>query len=263
MKPAIILRVTLLATVCLLASRMASNAQVVNGNFEDPTSPYFLNGNNGYSDQYPGYNNFPEVIMFNGWESASQQGGLRYNEISTAGYSGADSTYAVQGLDTGAAIESLNPVTTIESGVVYTLTLSLNLPAGISGTSFYLLATTQGPNYGTYSYNPSGQPGGYISTMSDVPVISTKGILASDANLAGGSTGATAFDTYTISFDTLNGDNAYFVGDGLSVLVDLGTNGSTGAAVTDIVVTPEPSTWALMLVGAVGLLFIGRRKLQI
>jgi hypothetical protein len=261
-----VVRPIVLAVICLLAAKLTSSAQVVNGSFEDTTSPYFTNGQNPYSDQYPAYNDFPTVVMFNGWESASRQGGLRYQEISTAGYTGADGSYAVQGLDGGAAIESLNPVTQIAANTTYTLTLSLNVPAGTSGASFQLLATSQGPNPNTgYTYNPGP---GYVPILSPNPLIMTLGVLADSSVIPAGSTGATDFADYTINFNTLDGANASFLGDNLSILINLDPNGGTGDSVDNVRLTettvPEPSTYALIGLGLLSLVALGKfRKLSV
>lgn len=256
MKPTILFQAAF--AICLLAANIPTNAQIVNGSFEDTTSPYFLNSQNPYSDQYPGYNNFPTVVMFNGWESASHQGGIKYHEISTAGYTGTDGSYFIRVDDSGAALESLNPVTTIAADTTYTLTLALNASTGVADSSFQLLATSQAPDTNTYHYSPTGN--GYVPTTSPNPVITTLGTLAGSSPISAGATTATAFQDYTISFDTIGGDNSAYIGDNLSVLINLGA----GAAVDNVRLTiasvPEPATWALMLAGVASLLVLVRRK---
>lgn len=269
MKPSILLRSALFTAACLLASRLPSTAQVVNGSFEDLTSPYFTgsvplerNPGNPYSNQYDEpYTAFPTTVMFNGWEGASHQGGIRYQEISTATYTGAQSTLAVNALDGGANLESYNPVATIQANETYTLTLAVNAPSGVADTTFSLLATTQGTDPNSYQYYSYSQ-GENVTGPSPNPLIQTlaNGVLASGDTASGSPTGANQFVDYTISFNTLNGANSGFVGKDLSIDIGLGQ----GASVTDIslAVVPEPSTWALMFAGAAGLLFIGRRKLN-
>ena len=199
--------------------------------------------------------------MFNGWESISHQGGIRYDEVSTAGLTGADGSYAVRGTDGAGGLESLNPVTTIAANTTYTLTLALDIPAGTSGTNFQLLATSQGPDpTTTYTYNPGS---GYVSIMSPNPLIKTLGTLADSNGLSADPNKTTDFEDYTISFDTLGTDNSAFVGDNLSIFINFG---GTTSMVDNVRLTevpaPEPSTWALLFAGVAGLLVIGRRKLN-
>jgi hypothetical protein len=266
MKTTTIVRSVIFIGICLLATKLPSNAQ----NFFDIAVPNYSfetldpNRNGNYLNQNPvqyPYNSLPEHVVFTGWESSG------YINGPVAVSAGAGNTGNFQGSQAAVVygfgdIESLNPVTTIIKNATYTLTFAINDPSGAGSTTLQLLATTQGVDPGVYSYYDGT---GYVPVSSPYPLISTVpgGMLASSTVSTGGSTGALQFKDYTVSFDTLNGHNASFVGDSLSINAILGDSVAVdNVRLTELAVVPEPSTWALMLAGVAGLIIISRRKLK-
>jgi hypothetical protein len=287
MKTNTIIRSVLFTGICLLASKVTTNAQntfnltIPNQTFSDQNSPILLQHNFPYSDQYQEpYNHFPTVLMFNGWEVESHGGGITYGDNPT-GSVGTSGTYSAVATSQDAVFESYNPITTVANGgsggagtiannAVYTLTFALNT-AGGTPTSYALLATTQAVDMTTqYSYgpytqvDPSDPSSPYVQTESTYnpnPLITTQGVLASGS--VDGSYSPATYTDVSITFNTLHGNNAALLGDGLSIYVDAGQNDSiSNFRLTEVAVVPEPSTWALMLAGLAGLFIVGRRKLK-
>jgi PEP-CTERM motif len=66
---------------------------------------------------------------------------------------------------------------------------------------------------------------------------------------------AGALTPSSLTFDTYNGNNIYFSTD---LVISNGNTGNAGATFTPAV--PEPSTWAMMILGFFGLGFMGHRR---
>jgi hypothetical protein len=266
MKRNTIIRFTLCTAICLLASKLPSSADTLfnltipNYSFESKVDSDL----NGYLNQAPDpyhYNNLPATELFTGWESTGYL--LQPTAVSAgAGYTGTfQGSQVAMALYTPDTIESLNPVATIIENATYTLTFAINAPSGAGSTTLQLLATSQAlDTTDNYQWYPNG---GNIPTTgpSPFPVITTLGVLASSLSpIMGGDTGAMEFKDYSVSFNTLNGNNASFVGDSLSINVLLGTSASVDNARLTEDVIPEPSTYAMMLGGLALLGFCVRRK---
>ena len=257
----------LVAAACLLAAKLPSSAQtpitVPDYSF-DTYSIYF--GGSSYTNQQAdtpdGYSPFSVTEIFDGWLSGA--GNRQFVTIATSGALGSyggdsSSAYTNGSSDT---IESLNPVTTIVADATYTMTISL-LSNGYpyQDALLQMLATTQtapGGDPTVYAYNEPGGTNtqGPATLLSPYPVITTLATLATTDISAGTLSGqpANTFVDYSVTFDTLNGDNAAYIGDGLTLyFADGASQAFDNVRLTEIAPVPEPATW-MTLLGGMGIL---------
>jgi hypothetical protein len=132
-----------------------------------------------------------------------------------------------------------------------------------------LVSTTSAPDPTNYDVSPlyyttSTTLNGQQSPYNPTPII-TSTVLESTTITAAelNAQGSDAFKDYSVSLDTTpTGADVADAGQNLSLLIFVGS-GSGTVLFTDaqLTETPEPSTWALMLLGAGGLLFVARRRL--
>jgi len=269
-----IVRSVALATVCLLAANLSSRASYIPvPDFSFDTSGPNYSGSS-YADQTTngwGYDSLPYGTgvgePFNGWLTAAAN--YQIYSVSTAGdsgsFNGANAVRVNGNAYYGYTLESLTPVvSSIENNVTYTLTFALaNDGGGAGNVTLSLLTTTSAPNTFDYSSTPvGGNPSnGYYPATSPYPIITTVNTIASNTILGSTINAQTIgdFTDYSVSFDTLHGDNAASVGQDLTLALNGDTGGSflfDNARLT----VPEPSTYAMMLGGVVLLGFCVRRK---
>jgi hypothetical protein len=235
----------------------------------------YTGGNNRYyTNQNPaGANPYPDAELFAGWVNTDTN--EQAYETSTAGMSGLAMgiTSAVQvNNSVGNTTVSLNPVvSSIDLNAKYTFTLSLAAGGSTSSdVTLELVSTTSAsdptnynvPAYGNYTTSTTLT--GPQSDFNPTPIITStvlesKTITAATLNAQG----SDAFQNYSVSLNTNpSGADVADAGQNLSLLIFVSHGGGT-VLFTDaqLTETPEPSTWAMMLLGACGLLFVARRRL--
>jgi hypothetical protein len=265
-----------LAAVCLLATNLSSSAQV---SIPVPDFSFDTHGadfsGSGYADQtnvnWP-YDGVATQVgePYAGW--LTDAANYQIYSVATTGDTGSfDGANAVQVNGAGNAnytLESLTPVVAhIDNNATYTLTFALaNDGSAASNVTLSMLTTTSAPNTHDYSTqhignNPSN---GYYPSTSPYPIITTVNTIAS-TNISASTINAQTvgdFTDYSVSFDTLGGDNAASVGQDLTLALNVTSYNSfqfDNARLTETVV-PEPSTYAMMLGGLALLGFCVRRK---
>jgi hypothetical protein len=280
MRTFLIVRSVGFAAICLLATQMPSNAQLVN--IPVPNSSFDTSGPNftgsPYADQTTigfGYDSLPYGTgvgePFNDWLTAAAN--YQIFSVSTTGdtgtFNGANAVQVNYNATYGYTLESLTPVVaSIANNATYTLTFALaNNGGGAGDVTLSMLTTTSAPNTFDYSStaiggNPSN---GYYPATSPYPIITTVNTIAS-TTISGSTINGQAvgdFTDYSVSFDTLNGDNSASVGQDLTLALNVSNNSSLefdNARLTELEV-PEPGTWAMMFGGLSVLALLVRRRL--
>jgi len=263
------IRVLLVAAASLLAPRLPASAQtsIPVPNFSFETYSQYYSGStytNQQLDTPDGYSPFPTTEIYDGWLSPA--GNRQLFSVSTAGDSGSyDGADAVYDNYSSTFIESLNPVATIDNNATYTLTFAL-CSAGYpyQDATIALLATSQASDPTEYAYNspggtyynPPDTDGAPATLLSPYPLITTLAVLGSTdvpANTLYNQP-ANTFVDYSATFDTLNGDNAAYVGDNLTLYLSDGDSQEfDNVRLTEIAPVPEPATW-MTLLGGMGVL---------
>jgi hypothetical protein len=167
---------------------------------------------------------------------------------------------------------TLNPVvSSIDLDQKYTFTLSLAEQGSTSSSvTMELVSTTSAPDPTNYNTTPYGHYTtsttltGPQSPYNPTPII-TSTVLESTTITSTmlNNQGSDVFQDYSLSLDTTpTGADVADAGQNLSLLIFVGGGGGT-VLFTDarLTETPEPSTWAMMFLGAGGLLFLARRRL--
>jgi hypothetical protein len=282
-----VVRFTALAAICLLATQLPSNAQT------SITVPDFSfstdNSSSSYANQYPvDYSPYPDAEIFSGWVSSSYD--YQIYQTSTSASSGTfNGSTAVEVSNPQTAVtESLNPVVAhIANNAVYTLTFSLSASdyqyytydpdtnsyigpftsatPNSGDVTLELLSTTSGSDPTNYAAIPpyyddpnTGLPYGPNPT----PIITTTATLATTT--ISGSTidaqGAGVYQDYSLTFSTLDGMNSSAVGQDMSIALSIAYGNNTdfdNVRLTEVE-APEPGTWALMGLGLLSLVALGR-----
>jgi autotransporter-associated beta strand protein len=232
-----------IAAVCLLGYKLPSSAQMVDipiPNYSFDTSGPNFSGSS-YADQTTigwGYDSLPYGTgvgePYDGWLTAAAN--YQIYSVSTSGDTGAfDGANAVQvnGYSNyGYTLESLTPVvTSIANNAIYTLTFALaNDGGGAGNVTLSMLSTTSAPNTFDYSSTPVGNnPAlGYYPATSPYPIITTVKTLAS-TTVSGSTINAQTvgdFTDYHVTFSTVDGLNASFVGQDLTLALNVSNNSS-------------------------------------
>jgi hypothetical protein len=234
-----LLALAFLASKSFAFADVTTNIIVPNFSFEE-----YHTAGNSYANQTPNNNPGPTGILFDDWITTSANYQLPQRPLTDMTLPGtAQGTYYLQfdGISTGftPVAETENPVATIDNNAVYTLTIALgNLPGGQS------LQDT-------------------IELLSGNTVLASNTVSTTTLDALPGT-----FADFTTSFDTLAGDNSSFVGQNLSIAFYADNPDFNGARVGNFdnvrlaeTTVPEPGTWAMMLLGSAGLIFLGRRRL--
>lgn len=275
--------------LCSLVLGAHSSAQIISNITVPDYSFSTYNSGSSYANQYPvPYSPYPTAQIFADWSTSSYNYQI-YPETSTGkmgtydgstvvrvnfpgnGPSGFDGPGAVHsgwpGYDSslGSTTESLNPVvTSIDNNAIYTLTFSLaNIDNTAGDVTIAMLSTTSAPDTTDYSGIPDPQPPYTPYGPNPTPTITTTKTLAyltipaATINLQANGD----FVDYSVSFSTMAGLNPDYVGQNLSLAINV-RNGSftefDNARLTETTV-PEPGTWALMLGGVAILGCFARR----
>jgi hypothetical protein len=264
MKTTTIVRSVLFTAICLLASKLPAGAQNLFA-LPVPNSSFLTLGagvpadNNHYANQFPtDYNPYGVGQYFAGWENSA----YNYQLYQISG--GVQTTNYT-------TFTTLNPVGTVINNATYTLTVALQGPIANYGSVVLSLFT------GTQEVDPtdySAIPPYYLQPSTGLPYPTNPNPIFAPGSITTFATGGPSdastipatWTDYTATFNTLDGANASFIGKSLFVGIQV-NNPSTSTdfgnvRVSELALVPEPSTWALMLAGVVGLIAIGRRKLK-
>jgi hypothetical protein len=241
--------------------------------FENGT---YTGGNNRfYTNQNPaGANPYPDAELFAGFvTTAGNYQAYETPTTGTTGLAGGVSSMVQVNNPYGSTTVSLNPVvSSIDLNATYTFTLSL-AEQGSTGSpvTMELVSTTSAPDPTNYDvaplyYTTSTTLTGPQSDYNPTPIITSTVLESTTISAATlNAQGSDVFKDYSLSLNTNpGGADVADAGQNLSLLIYVG-NGSgtvlfTDARLTEDVV-PEPSVWAMALLGAAGLLFVARRRL--
>jgi hypothetical protein len=230
----------------LIFSAAVVEAQVIavpNFSFENPSTQPPLAGNGDYFQFNTNNSTFVPNWTFNDVTSVS---GTLANRFAGIGNPGTSDGNRVAFFNTGTAAESTattsSPVTTISSGLDYTLTVALG----------------NTPGTGNYS-----QPGTFVLSLLANP-LAGPAVTAATTTINGDAIPDGTIADYSLTLTALQA--SAFVGDGLSIQVgniDSETNGNVAQALFDNVrldanAAPEPSIFGLIGLGLLALMFVRR-----
>jgi hypothetical protein len=269
---------SLLGAVVALITTNAASAQIINGNLE--TTGGALYTGSPYADQTLvgfGYNS---NVVGNGEPFSGYLTDANNYQIYQTSSAGATGSFAgptvIQVNSAGVknyTLESIAPVVaSIAPNKDYQLTFAIaNDGGGAGNVTLSLFSATSAVDTTNYSIAPYGNDpntGNPYPATSPLPVITTGTVFTSDtvpnytinAQVVGNFTDYTvSLNTFAYTFDGQAPDLAA-IGQNLYIGLNVDNNGSLQFDNIRLKVLPEPSTWALMLVGLCSLLFMARRR---